>query len=197
MGNKVKFGLSNVHVLVIDSYNAKEKTYTYDNDGITPIPGAVNLSLDPQGDSTDFFADDIDFFAQSANTGYQGTLEIAMIPPWFRQKVLGEVVDNNGVQIEKSDATQKEIVLFFEINGDKSKTRFCMYRCSIARPSVKGQTTEKNITPSTDSMTITAMPRENDHCTKGFIAADDTEHKAIYESWYKTMHEPAFAAASE
>ena len=192
-GNKVKFGLSNVHVLVIDSYNAEGKTYSYNSKGITPIPGAVNLSLDPQGDSTEFYADDINYFAQSANTGYQGTLEIAMIPEWFRQDVLGEVVDNNGVQIEKADANQKEFVLFFEINGDKSKTRFCMYRCTVARPSVKGQTAEKSITPSTDSMTITAMPRENDHCTKGFIAANDTEHKAIYDAWYKTMHEPAFA----
>ena len=31
MANKVKFGLSNVHVLFIESYNAESKTYTYDS----------------------------------------------------------------------------------------------------------------------------------------------------------------------
>ena len=194
MANKVKFGLSNVHVLFIESYNAETKKYTYDTEGIRPIPGAVNLSLDPQGDSTDFYADNISYFAQAANTGYQGDLEMALIPDWFRQKALGEVVDKNGVQVEKSDAIQKELVMFFEINGDAAKTRYVFYRNSIARPSVKGQTTENSITPATDSMTITAMPRENDHCTKGFIASDDTQHKAIYDAWYETMHEPDFTS---
>ena len=96
-------------------------------------------------------------------------------------KALGEKVDKNGVQVEASDAVQKEFVLFFEINGDAAKTRYVLYRNSVARPSIKGQTTENSITPATDSMTITAMPRENDHCTKGFIASDDTQHKAIYD----------------
>lgn len=192
MANKVKFGLSNVHVLFIESYDAKTKKYTYDTEGIQAIPGAVNLSLDPQGDSTDFYADNISYFSQAANTGYQGDLEMALIPDWFRQKALGEKVDKNGVQVETSDAIQKEFVMFFEINGDAAKTRYVFYRNSIARPSVKGQTTENSITPATDSMTITAMPRENDHCTKGFLASDDAEHKAIYDAWYTEMHEPDF-----
>ena len=194
MANKVKFGLSNVHVLFIESYDAKTKKYTYDTEGIQAIPGAVNISLDPQGDTTDFYADNIAYFSQAANTGYQGDLEMALIPDWFRQKALGEVVDKNGVQVEKSDAVQKEFVMFFEINGDAAKTRYVFYRNSIARPSVKGQTTENSITPATDSMTITAMPRENDHCTKGFIASDDAEHSTIYDAWYTEMHEPDFTS---
>ena len=190
MANKVKFGLSNVHVLFIESYDAKTKKYTYDTEGIQAIPGAVNISLDPQGDTTDFYADNIAYFSQAANTGYQGDLEMALIPDWFRQKALGEKVDKNGVQVEASDAVQKEFVLFFEINGDAAKTRYVLYRNSVARPSIKGQTAENSITPATDSMTITAMPRENDHFTKGSIASDDTEHSAIYNAWYAEMHEP-------
>lgn len=194
MANKVKFGLSNVHVLVIDSYDADSKTYTYNSAGIKPLPGAVNLSLDPQGDSTEFYADDISYFSQAANTGYQGDLEIAMIPAWFRQQVLGEVIDKNGVQIEKSDANQKEFVMFFEINGDTTKTRYVLYRNSLTRPKIAGQTSEKSITPSTDAMTITAMPRQNDHATMGFISGDDTAHKAVYDAWYTEMQEPDFTA---
>ena len=193
MANKVKFGLSNVHVLFIESYDAKQKKYTFDSEGIQPIPGAVNLSLDPQGDTTEFFADNISYFSQAANTGYQGDLELALIPDWFRQKALGEIVDNNGVQIESSDAIQKEFVLFFELNGDAAKTRYVLYRNSVARPSIKGQTTEKSLTPATDSMTITAMPRENDHFTFGAIKSDDATHKDIYDAWYETMHEPNVA----
>lgn len=194
MANKVKFGLSNVHVLFIESYNAETKKYTFDSAGIKPIPGAVNLSLDPQGDTTEFFADNISYFSQAANTGYQGDLELALIPDWFRQKALGEIVDQNGVQIESSDAIQKEFVLFFELNGDAAKTRYVLYRNSVARPSIKGQTTEKSLTPATDSMTITAMPRENDHFTFGSIKSDDAEHKTIYDAWYTEMHEPNVGA---
>ena len=54
--NKVKFGLSNVHVLFIDKYDPESKTYTFEKKAgetnkvnIMPIPGAVNISLDPQG----------------------------------------------------------------------------------------------------------------------------------------------------
>ena len=194
MANKVKFGLSNVHVLFIESYDAKTKKYTYDTEGIQAIPGAVNISLDPQGDTTDFYADNIAYFSQAANTGYQGDLEMALIPDWFRQKALGEKVDKNGVQVEASDAVQKEFVLFFEINGDTAKTRYVLYRNSVARPSIKGQTTENSISPATDSMTITAMPRENDHFTKGSIASDDAEHSTIYDAWYTEMHEPDFTS---
>ena len=51
MANKVKFGLSNCVMAPIKSDG------TYD----TPIavPGAVNLSLEPQGDTNDFYADTI------------------------------------------------------------------------------------------------------------------------------------------
>ena len=199
MANKVKFGLSNVHVLFIDSYDAEKGTYTYEKkddtttDNILPLPGAVNLSLDPQGDKTEFYADDIAYFVQNANTGYSGDLEIATIPDWFRQKALGEVVDKNGVQLESSDAIIKEFVMMFEIKGDATKTRFIAYRNTISRPSIKGQTVESSITPNTDAMTITTMPRENDHFTVGHISGDATEQaaKTAYSKSYTEMHEPS------
>ena len=197
--NKVKFGLSNVHVLFIDKYDPESKTYTFEKKAgetnkvnIMPIPGAVNISLDPQGDKSEFYADDIAYYVKNANTGYSGDLVIATIPDWFRQKALGEIVDKNGVLLESADAVTKEFVMMFEVNGDVTKTRFITYRNTISRPSIKGQTVESSITPSTDAMTITAMPRENDHFTVGHISGDvtDATAKAAYAAWYTDMHEP-------
>ena len=196
MANKIKYGLSNVHVLFIESYDVNTKKYTYDQDGIQPVPGAVNLSLDPQGDLYEFFADNINYSSGSTNAGYQGDLEIAIIPDWLRKKALGEVVDENGVQLESADAVQKEFVMFFELDGDKSKRRFVLYRNTISRPAIKGQTTEKTKTPQTDSITLTTMARENDHFVKGFIDSDNVEKKEIYDKWYTEMHEPKFTQAS-
>ena len=45
---------------------------------------AVNLTLDPEGESADFFGDNVKYFSEYANQGYAGSLEIAMINDDFR-----------------------------------------------------------------------------------------------------------------
>ena len=112
--NKVKFGLKNVHVA----------TVTFDDNGyptfVIPkrIPGAVNLSLDKEGDPTKFYADDSDYYDVNNNNGYSGDLEIAMIPEWFRTDILGDIRDSNGVLIENADAPTVYFALLFEFDGD-------------------------------------------------------------------------------
>ena len=63
--NKVKFGLSNVHVAKM--IKGEDGVITYD----TPfnIPGAVNLSLDAEGDNEPFYAVNIEFFESFENKG--------------------------------------------------------------------------------------------------------------------------------
>lgn len=90
--NKVKFGLSNVHVAKI--IKGEDGAITYD----TPfkIPGAVNLSLDAEGDNEPFYADNIKYFESFANNGYSGELEIAKIPDEFLKEILGQKIDSIG-----------------------------------------------------------------------------------------------------
>ena len=76
---------------------AANGTYSYDTP--IPVPGAVNLSLSAEGDSTDFYADNVKYFNSTANNGYSGDLEIAMIPDSIRTEILGETVDANGALI--------------------------------------------------------------------------------------------------
>jgi phi13 family phage major tail protein len=75
MANKIKYGISKCYYAVYDGS-------TYE----TPValPGAVSLSLDAQGDQSTFYADNIVYFATSANNGYQGDLELALLPDSFR-----------------------------------------------------------------------------------------------------------------
>ena len=61
MANKVKFGLSNVHIAPI-TYSGSNVTYGT----IFELPGAVNLSLDPAGESADFYADNTKYFSDYA-----------------------------------------------------------------------------------------------------------------------------------
>ena len=104
MGNKVKYNLKNVHAAKLTKN--EDGTYTY----ATPqaIPGAVSISLDAEGDSSPFYADGIVYFRSTANNGYSGDLEIALIPEWFRTDILKETLDKNGVLVESSNVTEME-----------------------------------------------------------------------------------------
>ena len=122
--NKVKFGLKNCHYA--------KATLDPDTNAVTfgtpvAIPGAVNLSLDPEGDTEPFYADDMVYYTTVANNGYSGNMEIALIPDSFRKDILKETEDSNGVLVEDSTVAPEHFAMLFEFYGDKTKIRHCMY----------------------------------------------------------------------
>lgn len=184
MANKVKFGLSNVHVSKI----------TYANDGTitygTPfaIKGAVNLTLDPEGEAADFFADNTKYFTASANQGYSGSLEIALINDTFRTDILGETTDTNGALVENKDDTISDFALGFQIDGDQANRRFWLYSVSAARPSTSSQTIENSKEPVTDTLNITATARLTDGAVKVFMEKSQS-NAAAYEGFFTAVYE--------
>lgn len=150
--NKVKFGLKNVYYAVITA-EAENGAPTYG----TPvhIPGAVNLSLDAEGDQNAFRADNIDYYVTNSNNGYSGSLEMALLPDHFRAAVLGEKVDTNGLIYEDKDAAAVGFALMFQFEGDQKATRHVMYKCIASRPSVASETTDTTIEPVTEEMDLT------------------------------------------
>ena len=73
--NKVQFNLKNVHYAVMTTTGATPAWETP-----VAVPGAVTLTLDPQGDVTPFYADGIVCYQPVANNGYSGDLEMAPCP---------------------------------------------------------------------------------------------------------------------
>ena len=185
MANKIKYGLSKVYYAVATDNGTGTLTYG------TPvaIPGAVNLQMDAQGDTTPFYADNIVYWTGVANNGYSGTLEIARIPDSFRTDVLGEIADTNGVTYEKSDTGTVEFALLFQFEGDANAIRHAFYRCTASRASVTGATTESSITPQTETLNLTAMARINDNIVKS--RCDETTAATQYAAWYTQVYEPA------
>lgn len=182
MANKIKYGLRNVYYCkVVSTDDSGVITYA-----TTPVAilGAVNLSLDPVGESTPFYADDIVYWMGEANNGYSGSLEMALIPDAFKTDILGEKVDTNGVYYEKADETTSEFALMFEFQGDESATRHCMFRCTASRPSVNGATKEASITPQTETLNITAMARINDQMVKARCPKTAT---TAYNAWFTAV----------
>lgn len=182
MANKIKYGLSRVYYAVATEGTGGALTYA------TPvaIPGAVSMSLEGLGDTNNFFADNIIYYSSTADNGYQGDLEMALIPDSFRVDVLGETLDTKGFHVERSSDTPAEFALLFQFEGDQSATRHCLYRCTASRPAVNGNTKEDSIEPQTESITITAMPRINDEVIKSRCPSTASD----YATWFSAVVEP-------
>ena len=184
MGNKVKYNLKNVYAAKLK----KDAGGSFNYDTPKPIPGAVSISLDAEGESSPFYADGIVYFRSTANNGYSGDLEIALIPEWFRTEILREELDKNGVLVENAKISETEkFALLFEFDGDVNAIRHVLYNCSATRPSIESETKEDTIEPGTETLSLTADPRED-----GLVKSrsGDTTSKETYENWYKSVYVP-------
>lgn len=186
--NKIKYGLKNVYYAVATL--AADGTATF----ATPvrIPGAVNLSLEPQGDREPFYADDVEYFVSISNTGYEGDLEIALVPESFETDVLKAVEDANKVLFEEVSPEIVHFALLFQFAGDKKNIRHCFYNCTAMRPNVEGETKGENIEPKTESLSLRAGSIYDSTLQKDIVKAktkDDTTD-AVYNAWFSQVIVP-------
>lgn len=182
--NKVKYGLKNAHYALLTI--GEDGTVTYGEP--IPIPGSVNLTMDAQGDTSTFYADNMAYFVTAANDGYSGTFEVALIPDQFRQDVLHETMDEAAqVLVENINNQTSPFALLFEFDGDKKATRHVLYNCTCTRPSVSGGTTTNTKEPSTETMNLTASPLPNGN-TKARTTVDTPA--AQYAGWYDAVWQP-------
>ena len=187
MGNKVKYNLKNVYAAKLTETPGEDGVVTYSYATPQAIPGAVSISLSAEGESSPFYADGIVYFRTVTNNGYSGDLEIALIPEWFREEILQETLDENGVLIEQSNnAESVKFALLFEFDGDVNAIRHVLYNCTASRPSIESETKEDTIEPGTETLILTADPRAD-----GMVKArtGDTTDTETYNSWYSTVYE--------
>ena len=188
--NKVRFGLKNCHY-------AKA---TFDEDGNVTyakpvrLPGAVSLSLDPEGENENFYADDIVYYVLNNNAGYEGDLELALIPEEFLKDILHEEEDANGVLTENANNEFERFALLFEFTGDKKAIRHVLYCCSASRPSVEGETKEDEKEVQTEELSIIASALAN-----GAVKAKTSSNtsKAVYDAWYDAVYEPTIPETTD
>ena len=181
---KIKYGLRNVKYSKITIGEAGKYEYA----SPVPIPGAVNLTLSPTGDTNDFYADDVIYFSASANQGYEGDLEIALLPESFLTDILGMEKDKNGVLHENAAAIAQPFALGFEVQGDSKGRRTWLYNCSAARPNQDASTKESGITPSTETLSLKAMPRETDLAVKATIEPNESNEET-FNSFFESVYE--------
>jgi len=181
--NKVKYNLKNAHYAML--HIAQDGTVSYD----TPvaIPGAVSISLDANGEPENFYADGIAYYVINNNMGYDGDLELAMIPESFRVDALNETLDDNKVLIENANTELNSFALLFEFDGDVKHIRHVLYNCSASRPGIEGKTNEESREVQTETLTIKATP-----LASGVVKAKtgNTTDATVYQNWYQSVYMP-------
>ena len=188
--NKVKYGLEQVHIAFFSDESTPENP-SWD----TPIPikGAVSFSTTPEGDESEFYADNTKYFTHTSNNGYTGELEMALVPDDVLAEMLGMTIDSNGMLVESADDKPKEFALLGQIQGDVKNRRFVYYRCKDSRPGQESSTTEASVTPTTDTLSLTILPLESNKLIKGVIELNET-NEAVYEDFFKQVTLPAASA---
>ncbi len=188
--NKVKFNIRNVHYALLSTDEDVQVSFG------TPVamPGAVSLSLDPNGEPSIFYADGYAYYTISNNMGYDGDLELAMVPESFRTDILKETLDTNKVLVEDASVATENFALLFEFDGDVKKIRHVLYNCSATRPTIESSTNEDEIEVQTETLTIKASPLAG-----GYVKArtSDTTSESVYSDWYKQVYLPDAAVSAE
>lgn len=188
--NKVKYNLKNAHYALLTIGEDGAVTYGMP----VALPGSVSLSLDANGEPENFYADGIAYYVINNNMGYDGDLELALIPESFRTDVLKEKLDSKGVLIENSDAELAQFALLFEFDGDVRHIRHVMYNCSASRPKIAGKTNEDKKEVQTETLTIKATPLADG---KVKAKTGNTTDAAVYAGWYKAVYLPAAETESQ
>lgn len=184
--NKVVFGLRSAHYSVITV--EEDGTHTYGTP--VPLPGSVEITLEPRGEQSSFYADDTLFHTTVSNQGYETTLSIANISRDFRVDVLGETLEGtDNVLTERNTANPNLIAFMFQFDGDIQAVKHVLYNCTVARPSITSATKTETAEPTPQELTLIAAPRPVDGIVKRSTTGDTPP--AVYDAWYEAVYTPA------
>lgn len=155
---KVVFGISDVkYAKITETEEGGVVTVSY----ATPIaiPGAVSLSLDVEGDTNDFYADNMVYASFDSNNGLSGDLEIANVPESVYTDLLGYYKDTEtNLLTELAEANEVYFGLMCKVSSNESPVGFKFYKCALSRPAFAANTTTESIEPDTQTLGIRIMP---------------------------------------
>lgn len=191
MANKIKYGLKNVYYAI--GTPGANNTMTY----ATPVafPGAVSLSMEPQGENINFYADNIAYWVGNGSTGYSGSLEVARVIDSFKTDVLGMIEDAKDVLVEDLNAATVHFALLFQFEGDDKATKHILYNCTCSKPGVSGSTKAESIEPQTETLNIEATCIYNASLNKDIVKAEanGSSNATTYSGWFETVYIPTAA----
>lgn len=180
--NIVEFGLSEVH---IGTYEVGP-TGTVTLGQAYKVPGAVELGLDPSTETSEFMADNVKYYVDYQDNGFEGSLEMARFTDEFKVKFLGYTkLTDGGIALLKG-AKKPKVYIAFQGEGDAQSRRCILYNVALSSIKAKHKTVEKGKDPQTQSIDITVT---GDNAT-GIVRADYVPEAAGYKTIFSAPPKP-------
>lgn len=174
--NKVEFGISNLHV----------GTYSVSSAGVVSLgtpyhqKGAVSLSLDPESDKSDFFADNIKYWSGYVDNGFSGTVKAARFDTAFKTQFLGYAALSGGAIGKVKTATKPNVYLAFEAEGDAEKRRVLLLNATLGEIKREFATIEDKKEPATEELDINVIGDNSLGLTIVSYAPGDTGYSTLF-----------------
>lgn len=194
----IKYGISMLHYAPITAISdAGVPTYATP----VPFPGAISTSLSAQGERRQLSADNVVYFESWSNGGYEGDVNVAMIPQHFRIACLNEKEDaaeGSPTVYETSELITQHFALLFQFETDVGPVRVVLYNCTASRPQIASQTVDGesgvDASQSTETFSLSAKPRRDNKLIrcKTKVEAQNTE---VFNNWFQSVYVPTLAAA--
>lgn len=159
-------------------------------------PGTVSLTLDPQGESTPFYADGIVYYLLSSSQSYNGSLENALFPVEALTKIFSYMIDSNE-NIVETDGEVKECGAQFAVDSDEGEVYFTLFRVSLTKPNINFQTNEENKTINPQSVDITASSVPTSDGKYNVIKSYCTKGMKNYSNYFESITVPTISEISE
>lgn len=186
MAKKVKFNIRNFHYAL---ENTTQTTSVYG----TPvaIPGLRSISLDPNGETTKWFADGVKYFVTDNNLGYEGEIELAMLTDAFLKDVLQNALDSNNNLVEEVINEAKKFAFGFTVDSNDGPINYWFYNATASRPSIEGETKEEGIDPQTDTISLSTSPIEVGG--KNVVRVRSTDSSTV-SNWFSAVVMPSYTS---
>ena len=186
---KVTYGLKNLHYAIMNV--TEDGTITYGSP--KKIPGAVKLSLSPDGDIYEFYADDGVYYSTDSNDGYTGDIEVALIPDEFKVDVFGWEKSKDGGLYEVAGVEPKHIALMGQMATDVVAKRVIFYDVLCGRPDINNETKQKTPNVQTQKMSLTCRPIEVNE--KKYVKYTTTPEMSdeVYNAFFTAVKAPGAA----
>ena len=188
--SKVRFNLYNVHYAMLKE--GEDGAVTYDKP--KAILGSVSLELSAKGDSSTLYADGRSYYVTHANNGYDGSLEMALLPDEFKTDCLGFVKGANGEIIEDAAAEPKKYALLYQVDTDDGPSVGVLYNCTSGRPDISAKTNEEKKSLTNDKLPITALPLPRDKDGRMFVKSSASKSDEAFTTWFDAVTLPTVAS---
>ena len=145
--NKVLFGFKDLYIGTYEVVSGEVVLGTPYHQA-----GAVGFSPAPSNDAVDFYADDIDYYAQQTTGPRSGDLEVAKFDDDFKTQFLGYKRATTGGVAEVINPVKPSVYIMFEIDGDKEHRRIAMYNGTLGGIEREYSTKEGSNEPVTEKL---------------------------------------------